>query len=57
MPLAVLQELGGWESSEMVRRYAHLGQDHISTFADQLSLDSDEFAVSGTKLAQAANLE
>ncbi|MFT6388430.1 MAG: hypothetical protein ACJAUP_001811 [Cellvibrionaceae bacterium] len=29
----------------------------FSTFADQLSLDSDEFAVSGTKLAQAANLE
>jgi hypothetical protein len=26
-PLFALQELGGWESSEMVRRYAHLAVD------------------------------
>ena len=24
-----LQELGGWESAEMVRRYAHLGANHL----------------------------
>jgi len=29
-PFAVLQELGGWESSEMVRRYAHLGKEHAA---------------------------
>ncbi|MBD3698693.1 tyrosine-type recombinase/integrase [Enterobacter hormaechei] len=23
VPLSVLQEMGGWESIEMVRRYAH----------------------------------
>lgn len=36
-PLFVLQELGGWESSEMVRRYAHLAVDHLAPFADRLS--------------------
>ncbi|HEY2464885.1 MAG TPA: site-specific integrase [Steroidobacteraceae bacterium] len=29
-PLFVLQELGGWESVEMVRRYAHLAADHLA---------------------------
>jgi len=33
-PLNVLQELGGWESVEMVRRYAHLGNTHLASFAD-----------------------
>jgi integrase len=32
-PLHILQELGGWESSEMVRRYAHLSADHLAEFA------------------------
>jgi integrase len=36
-PLFVLQELGGWESVEMVRRYAHLAADHLAPFADRLS--------------------
>ncbi len=25
----LLQELGGWESREMVMRYAHLSRDHL----------------------------
>ena len=29
-PLHVLQELGGWESAEMVRRYAHLTAEHLA---------------------------
>jgi integrase len=33
-PLDVLQELGAWESVEMVRRYAHLGQSHLANYAD-----------------------
>ncbi|WP_020395624.1 tyrosine-type recombinase/integrase [Thiolinea disciformis] len=33
-PLHVLQELGGWESIDMVRRYAHLGAEHLSTYAE-----------------------
>jgi len=35
-PLFVLQELGGWESVEMVRRYAHLAAEHLSPYADRL---------------------
>ncbi len=31
-PLHVLQELGGWESVEMVRRYAHLSVDHLASY-------------------------
>ena len=27
----------GWESVEMVRRYAHLAADHLAPFADRLS--------------------
>lgn len=32
-PLYVLQELGGWESPEMVRRYAHLSASHLEKYA------------------------
>lgn len=35
-PLFALQELGGWESPEMVRRYAHLSADHLAPYADNL---------------------
>lgn len=35
-PLFALQEMGGWESPEMVRRYAHLAADHLSPFAERL---------------------
>ena len=33
-PLHVLQELGGWASSEMVQRYAHLSTKHLAHFVD-----------------------
>lgn len=32
-PLAVLKELGGWASMEMVLRYAHLGENHLAEWA------------------------
>lgn len=32
-PLNVLQELGGWESIEMVRRYAHLAPENLASAA------------------------
>jgi integrase len=35
-PLFALQELGGWESPEMVRRYAHLTAEHLAPYADRL---------------------
>jgi len=33
VPLPVLQEMGGWESLEMVRHYAHLAPNHLSEHA------------------------
>lgn len=33
-PLAVLQELGGWQTADMVKRYAHLTPGHVAAFAD-----------------------
>jgi integrase len=36
-PPHVLQELGGWESVEVVRRYAHLSSAHLAEYVDRLS--------------------
>lgn len=48
VPLAALQEMGGWESIEMVRRYAHLSTEHLHGHAALL----DEIVlVNGTNLA------
>ncbi len=43
-PLSVLQEMGGWSSSEMVKRYAHLTAGNLVEHAERIS--------SGTNLAQ-----
>lgn len=53
-PLFALQELGGWESAEMVRRYAHLAADHLAPYADRLSSLRvvEEVEDSGTNVAQ-----
>ena len=32
-PLFALQELGGWETEKMVRRYAHLAAEHLAVYA------------------------
>jgi integrase len=37
-PLHVLQELGGWETASMVRRYAHLAADHLAAYAGKVSM-------------------
>lgn len=36
VPLTVLQKMGGWESIEMVQRYAHLAPRHLSAHAKQI---------------------
>lgn len=52
-PLHALQELGGWESSEMVRRYAHFSADHLAPYADRLcALRVVDVSINGTNLAQ-----
>ena len=35
-PLHVLQELGGWESVEMVRCYAHLSSEHLTPYVNRM---------------------
>ena len=44
-PLFALQDLGGWESAEMVRKYAHLAANHLAPWADRLA----ERNIAGTK--------
>ncbi|HFR4115969.1 TPA: tyrosine-type recombinase/integrase [Yersinia enterocolitica] len=36
IPLSTLQEMGGWESIEMVRRYAHLSPNHLTEHARKI---------------------
>ena len=56
--LQLLQELGGWESAEMVRRYAHLTAEHLAPYAERLSsLRVVQRGASGTNLAQHRKLE
>ena len=55
-PLFALQELGGWESPEMVRRYAHLSAEHLTPYADRLcALRVVEGSADGTFSAQSTN--
>lgn len=37
VPLYALQELGGWKTADMVKRYAHLCPDHLTQYVDKLS--------------------
>jgi hypothetical protein len=32
-PLFALQELAGWETEKVVRRYAHLAAEHLGVYA------------------------
>lgn len=41
-PLHVLQELGGWSSFEMVRRYAHLTSEHLQSFQGNIGIQPDK---------------
>jgi len=41
-PLFALQELGGWQSADMVRRYAHLSVHHLAVYANKLALVFDQ---------------
>ena len=47
-PLFVLQELAGWETERMVRRYAHFAANHLAVYADKLE-------ISGTNAARQAD--
>jgi integrase len=45
-PMNVLQELGGWESEEMVRRYAHLSKPQLMQHAELVSNVLDDTILS-----------
>ncbi|WP_081376845.1 tyrosine-type recombinase/integrase [Histophilus somni] len=40
-PLLTLKELGGWETIEMVQKYAHLNADHLLTYANHVKFTSN----------------
>lgn len=48
VPLHVIQELGGWHSFEMVKRYAHLAPEHLREHVEMIDSQID----SGTNLSQ-----
>ncbi|MBI3919120.1 MAG: tyrosine-type recombinase/integrase [Betaproteobacteria bacterium] len=48
VPLADIQEMGGWETYAMVKRYAHLLPAHLAYRAKVI----DELMDTDTKLAQ-----
>jgi hypothetical protein len=54
-PLFALQELGGWESTEMVRRYAHLSAEHLAPYADRLFALRDVADLDGHVLVTPGN--
>lgn len=43
-PLFVLKELGGWETIEMVKKYAHLDAGHLSQYANVVTFWSQQEA-------------
>ena len=51
-PLFTLKELGGWETLEMVKKYAHLNADHLSQFSNAVTIWSQNI----NKDTQAINL-
>ncbi|WP_321275940.1 site-specific integrase [Thiomicrorhabdus indica] len=51
-PLAVLKELGGWKTMDMVLRYAHLSSSHLTEFTSAVSLG---VSTHGTNTSQSIN--
>jgi hypothetical protein len=45
VPTWVLQELGGWKSETMVRRYVHMSVKHLAPYANQLIFPDTSGAV------------
>lgn len=54
-PLYVLQQLGGWQSLDMVQKYAHLSSEHLAPYVERVSgLKVDGVPEICTKQAQQA---
>lgn len=41
-PLMTLKELGGWETLEMVKKYAHLSAEHLTRFVGSVTFLAHE---------------
>ncbi|KAG0304107.1 hypothetical protein BGZ97_001620 [Linnemannia gamsii] len=50
----VLKDLGGWETLEMVQRYAHLAPSHLAHHAETVTFWSQREQKKQTPLARAA---
>jgi integrase len=47
-PMHVLQELGGWESPLMVRRYAHFATEHLAAYASNAGFPGTNWSQPGS---------
>lgn len=56
VPSWVLQELAGWKSESMVRRYAHMSVKHLEPYADRLDFDPGAQARGSEGEARAVNV-
>jgi integrase len=55
-PMNVLQELGGWETEEMVRRYAHLSKPQLLQHAELISNVFDDTNLTHLKKKEAREI-
>lgn len=53
-PLHALQELGGWECADMVRRYAHVAPCHLAQYANAVGTSASQSAESSAAATQQA---
>jgi integrase len=53
-PLMALKELGGWETIQMVQKYAHLAPSHLAQHAETVTFWSQRAEKTRTPLARAA---
>ncbi|AZY52798.1 tyrosine-type recombinase/integrase [Bordetella avium] len=53
-PLMVLKELGGWETIQMVQKYAHLAPSHLADYAGNVKIWSMSGGQEKTPLARVA---
>lgn len=51
VPLTALQEIGGWESIKMVRRYAHLAPSYLTEHARHID------AIFGSRVPNLSHVE
>ena len=54
-PTHELQQLGGWKSSVMVERYAHLAPDHLARAANRLDYMFDGYDLATLQKVEACN--